>query len=60
MLADELCPECHGRPSVKQTHADRIRKRCRDCGHSWLEEPTAEPLFRLVGRGGWVRLREAT
>jgi hypothetical protein len=55
MIADERCLECHGLPSVKQTHADRIRKRCDECGHSWLEEPMAKPPFELVGRGGWVR-----
>jgi len=40
VIADELCPECHGPPELVAVKLDRLVKRCRACGHRWNEERT--------------------
>jgi hypothetical protein len=42
---DTLCPECHGGFELVSAKADRLVKRCRDCGHQW-NEPREPMLFR--------------
>jgi hypothetical protein len=54
MLADEHCPECHGIPVILLVNADRLVKRCEECGHKWAEERN-KPAISFEGRGGWVR-----
>ena len=47
---DARCPECHGDPELLQVRADRLVKRCPDCGHRWNEERQPE----TIRPGGWV------
>jgi Zn ribbon nucleic-acid-binding protein len=37
MIADELCPNCHGKPELQFVKLDRLVKQCSDCGHRWNE-----------------------
>ena len=43
-MPDECCPECGGPPELLLAGRLRLRKRCRDCGHKWSEEPLPGPL----------------
>jgi Zn ribbon nucleic-acid-binding protein len=51
MLADCLCPECHGRPALLLVRKDRLVKSCVECGHRWNEEREE----RLISEKGYVR-----
>jgi Zn ribbon nucleic-acid-binding protein len=51
MIPDELCPECHGRPSLALVRRTHNTRKCLECGHRWNEE-RQEPL---LDRKGWVR-----
>lgn len=55
-LPDELCPECHGDPRLILVSADRLIRKCYQCGHQYSEE-VIRPAVEFVGRGGWVRLK---
>lgn len=49
-LADECCPECHGKPEVVYKHPEYFKKKCSECNHQWFEERSqieaAEPVIR--------------
>ena len=49
---DTLCPECKGPYNLLTAHRTVLRKRCRDCGHVWLEEatPYVKPSLRWIPR----------
>lgn len=55
MIADALCPECHGDVDLVAVKSDRLVKKCVACGHRWNEE-RSKPAVEFVDRGGWVRL----
>jgi|HubBroStandDraft_4_1064222.scaffolds.fasta_scaffold31129_9 hypothetical protein len=56
MLADQLCPECHGEPELVLVRADRLVRRCTGCGHKWNEPHAASQTDQYgIDRKGWVR-----
>jgi len=57
MLGDEVCPECHGRPNTLGIFPGFIKRRCKDCGHAWVEPPPPRPRVEIV-KGGYVRFND--
>jgi Zn ribbon nucleic-acid-binding protein len=57
MLADQLCPECHGLPDLIAVREDRLVKGCADCGHRWNEprENVASANEYGIDRKGYIR-----
>src|SRR5579872_6277025 len=52
VIADELCPECHGPPELVAVKLDRLVKRCRACGivGTRSERPTSNPTVTFRER----------
>jgi len=46
LLADQLCPECHGKPTLEYVAGTHMRKRCTECGHRWLEVRPPDPALQ--------------
>jgi len=59
MLADQLCPECHGPPTLEYVAGTHLRKRCTECGHRWLEERAADSVSPEAALGLQVPIDEA-
>jgi hypothetical protein len=55
MLADELCPECHGKPEIILLRKEYLQKRCSDCKHEWFEERSQiEKEESIVREGSYI------